>query len=78
MKNLVKVDQNLCISCGSCWVVDPDHFAQGEDGKAKVRTSQKDADPGPEKMVNKCPKCEEAKVSCPVAAISVEEVREAK
>lgn len=78
MKNLVKVSQDLCISCGSCWVIDPEHFAQGEDGKAKVRNGQKDVDLHSEKVVNKCEKCEDAKASCPVAAISVEEVQEGK
>lgn len=73
MAKKVKVDQDLCISCSTCWVLDADHFIQGDDGKAKVIDGQDDENPEVEKVVKSDDGLEDAAASCPVGAISVED-----
>jgi len=77
MKVKIKINQQSCISCATCWTLDPNHFVQGNDGKAKVQNGQDDNDPKSEKVVTKCENCLEAANSCPVDAISIKEEEEA-
>jgi len=59
----VKVDQNLCIGCGTCVSICPKSFRLNEKThKAEPINPPKD----PEN------KLEEAVMSCPVSAISIE------
>ncbi|KGN02164.1 ferredoxin [Clostridium novyi A str. 4570] len=59
------VDKDLCIGCGLCPSICPEVFDMGDDGKAhvtvdEVEDSAKDS-------------ASEARQSCPVEAITVEE-----
>ncbi len=56
------VNEDLCIGCGVCSSLCPDVFELRDDGKAHVIAD--DCSAG-------C--CEDAKDSCPVSAISLEE-----
>ena len=58
----VKVDQNLCIGCGTCVSLCPKSFKLNDDHKAEPINPPGD----PEE------KLQEAAQSCPVGAISVE------
>lgn len=55
----VKIDQNLCIGCGTCVALCPEVFELKKDGKAYVKNP---AD------CSKCD-CQAVKESCPVEAI---------
>ncbi len=37
MVNMVKVDKNLCIGCGTCVSVCPEVFELDKDGKSKLK-----------------------------------------
>jgi ferredoxin len=58
----IVVDAELCIGCGSCEAIAPDHFKLDDSGKSKVikQYSEEDKDI-----------IESAKDSCPVGAISI-------
>lgn len=73
MAKKVKVSQDLCIACSTCWVIDPAHFAQGSDGKAKVKNGNNDTDLQIEKVVTDDTGIGDAIASCPVGAITEEE-----
>jgi len=72
MAKKVKVNQDLCISCSTCWVLDSAHFGQGTDGKAKVKNGTDDLDLQVEKEISEEGTLESAVSSCPVGAITVE------
>ena len=74
MKKRISVNQNLCIACSTCWVLDPNHFAQGSDGKAKIRDGQNDNDLQLVKTVTDDTGASDAAVSCPVGAIMIEDM----
>ncbi len=73
MAKKVKVNQDLCIACSTCWVLDSAHFAQGADGKAKVKNGNDDTDLQVEKVVTDDAGVSDAIASCPVGAITEEE-----
>lgn len=56
----LKVDDELCIGCGTCIEICPEVFALNEEGKAYVKNQE---------GCSTC-NCEEAINSCPVSAIS--------
>lgn len=58
----IAVDQDLCIGCGSCESIAPDHFKLGDNGKSKVIKQYCEED----KDI-----IESAKDNCPVGAISI-------
>ena len=74
MKKKIKVNQDLCIACSTCWALDPAHFGAGDDGKALVKNGESDTELAKEKVVDTCGACEDAKASCPVGAITTENV----
>ena len=74
MKKRISVSQSPCISCSTCWILDPNHFAQGNDGKALVRDGQDDSDLQSMKIVTDDTGVADATASCPVGAITVEDV----
>lgn len=76
MKKKVSVNQDLCISCSTCWVLDPNHFAQGDDGKAKVKNGPDDNNLATSKIVDDGADADDAAASCPVGAITIEEEEE--
>ena len=63
-KKKIVVDQDLCIGCGSCESIAPDHFKLGDDTKSRVikQYSEEDKDI-----------IESAKDNCPVGAIEIVE-----
>jgi ferredoxin len=63
MTKIVKIDQNKCIGCNTCPMVDPDTFELDQTTfKAKVKNQPQDFS-----------KAESAVAACPVGAISIEE-----
>jgi ferredoxin len=63
-KKVAKVDENLCIGCNTCPLIDPDTFEMNsETYKAIVKKT----------AVEINDKTEMAKSSCPVGAISIVE-----
>lgn len=64
MAKKVKVDKDLCISCGVCNSICPQVFDWDDDGKIRTLVDEVPADL--EDAV------EEAEASCPTGAISVE------
>jgi len=59
----IKVDKKRCIGCGACFVIAPQSFRLGEDGKSEPVEPAGDD----EKTI------EEAVQTCPVAAISIKD-----
>ena len=65
MKYKIKVDENLCIGCGSCAAICPEAFQIDDNGKSK---------PIKEEVLELgCAKTSEE--SCPVKAIIVDSVK---
>lgn len=64
MAKKIVVDQDLCIGCGSCESMAPDHFELKDDGKSHVKKQYTEDD---EKLIK------ETIDSCPVDAISFSE-----
>jgi ferredoxin len=58
----VKVDQNLCIGCGTCISLCPESFKMNDDHKSEPINPPGDPED----------KLQEAVQSCPVGAISIE------
>ena len=58
----IVIDQELCIGCGSCVSIAPEHFKLNDEGKSTVIKQYSKED---EKII------EEAVDSCPVDAISL-------
>ena len=61
----VSVDKDKCVGCGACVAVAPEVFELGEDGKSSVKSENVDGE--------LLEKAKEAKKTCPVGAIQVEE-----
>lgn len=64
MGKKITVDQDLCIGCGSCEAIAPDHFELKDDGKSHVKKQYTEDD----KDIIK-----EAVDGCPVQAIKLVE-----
>lgn len=63
----VSVDKTKCIGCGACASIEPTVFhINPDDGKSEADASACTSDQCQER-------CKEAAVTCPVAAITVEE-----
>ena len=62
MGKKISVNDDLCIGCGSCEAIAPDHFELKDDGKSHVK---KQFAPEDEKVIK------EAIDSCPVNAIEL-------
>ncbi|HDI74789.1 MAG TPA: ferredoxin [Thermoprotei archaeon] len=69
-KYRIKVDKETCIGCGTCAALCPDYWEIGDDGKAQLKGGVT------ELVVEELGCNEEAKDSCPVNAITIEEVTE--
>ena len=63
MSKILKVDQNKCIGCNTCPLLDPNHFVMDQNTyKAKVKKQ-------PDKITDQI---KNTIASCPVGAISIE------
>ena len=60
---MIKVDENKCIGCGACVAIDGEHFDFNDQGISHV-INQEVTD-----------SVKEAKDSCPVDAISIEDTK---
>ena len=60
----VHVDKDLCVACGSCVGMCPDHFEFGDDGLAQAKTEE----------VND--EVRDAANACPTEAIKIEDEEE--
>ncbi|MEA3342850.1 MAG: ferredoxin [archaeon] len=62
-KYKIKINEEECIGCGTCAALCAENYEMTDNGKAKVKNAEVD-EPG----------CnEEAKESCPVSCIKIEE-----
>lgn len=68
MMKVVSIDKNLCIGCGMCAAIADAIFALEDDGLASVRIPDGKLDTKEKEGL-----AEEAKSSCPTAAILIEE-----
>lgn len=62
MGKKINVNDELCIGCGSCEAIAPEHFELKDDGKSHVK---KQYTPEDDKLI------QEAIDSCPVQAITL-------
>ena len=62
MAKTIKVDDDLCIGCGTCASICPDYFEIDDKGKSRVAKAYDEKDAS---------EIEEAKDSCPVGAIEI-------
>ena len=69
MSKKIIVDSDLCIGCGSCEAIAPEHFGLKDDGKSHVK---KQYTPEDEDVIK------EAIDGCPVKAISLVEEKESE
>lgn len=69
----VKIDWSLCIACGVCYALCPRVFEAGSDGKSQVVGEFRGAQPNEGRIPDDLKDCaEQARVACPVGAISLE------
>ncbi len=68
----VKVNKEICIGCGACTQIAENVFEFGEDGLAEVKKEIKKIKEEDQEAII------DAKESCPVEAISIEEETEEK
>jgi ferredoxin len=61
MKKL-KVNENVCIGCGACVAIDPEHFEFNDDGHSQAKSNEN----------LESSNLNNAMESCPVGAISIE------
>lgn len=73
MAKKVKINQDLCIACSTCWVLNSANFGQGTDGKAKVKCCAASNELLTEVVVKEDGGVGDAVASCPVGAITEEE-----
>ena len=79
---VVSVDQEICIACGLCSEIDPDHFSEGESGLAFAKEKGSELDTTNPKYKGFMGKVAvaaghedqviDAAESCPVECINVE------
>ena len=62
MGKVLKVNDDLCIGCGTCASISPDYFEMNTSGKSEVKKPYAEEDSS---------EIEEAKDSCPVGAIEI-------
>jgi ferredoxin len=71
MKYKIEVDRNVCVSCGVCYNLDPNHFEADRENKSAVVEGKGD---GVSKGSFNDDLVEDARMavkSCPVSAISL-------
>ena len=59
----IKINEDICIGCGSCEDIAPDYFKLDSSGKSKVKNQYNEKDKS---------KIKEAINNCPVEAITLE------
>lgn len=64
-------EREKCIGCGSCTALCPKFFEMGEDGKAKLLNSEKNAEGNDELEIEKVECNQEAADACPVQIIHI-------
>ena len=65
-------ERQLCIGCGSCVAVCPEHWEMAEDGKARLINSKKNPETGNETVEIEEIGCnQEAADICPVQCIKI-------
>ena len=69
MSKKIIINTDLCIGCGSCEAIAPEHFKLKTDGKSHIVEQYKDKDTD---------KIAEAVDSCPVDAIKIVKEKESK
>jgi ferredoxin len=75
VKYRIKVDKDECIADGICFSMDPDHYAEDDDGKAEVVGGSMDGNVSVGEFDDDTfDDANEAAESCPVAAITVEKL----
>ncbi len=62
-KYKITINEEECIGCGTCVALCAENYEMTDDNKAKVKTAE----------VDELGKNEEAKESCPVSCIKIEE-----
>jgi len=65
-----KVNKDICIGCGACTQIAENVFEFGNDGLAEVKKNIKEIQPEDEEFVL------DAEGSCPVGAITVQEIED--
>jgi ferredoxin len=72
MKKIV-FEREKCIGCGTCTVLCPVFWKMGDDGRAELKEGVKKEN-GFEREIEEVGCSEEAKQSCPVQCIHIEEL----
>jgi ferredoxin len=71
MRYKIEVNREGCISCGSCYAIDPDHFESDSEGKSQVIGGSTNGKSIGEFDDEKTVAAESAAESCPVSVITV-------
>lgn len=76
VKYEIQIDRTMCIACGTCYGLNPDHFEPGQEEKSKVIGGETDENSSSGTFDDEeIERAKEAEESCPVSAITVTETQ---
>ena len=75
MKYKIEIERGGCISCGTCYSIDPAHFEPDDNGKSTVAGGETDASGSSGVFTDEdIAEARDAEDSCPVSVITVTEL----
>lgn len=75
IKYKIEIKREDCISCGSCYSLDPEHFEPGEERRSQVINGQTDSSFSSGTFTDdKIEQAQQAEEYCPVSIITITKV----
>ena len=71
MKYKIEIEREICIACGSCYSIDPNHFEPDDEGKSKIVGGETDSNRSFGFFDDEIEKPKDAEDSCPMSIITV-------